>query len=198
MQILKWLFGSNKKNAQFDGRIFTDIEHYKRFLKEGRKCGVASDDGEFLAFVEKRKDRLVCEMKSSGGQFVGEHLIKFEPTEANFLIFSDGCKVMARRLSQYVDSGNLNTVSREPVFGSLSFERGETQFLSDKNSTGLHVDDPIPVGTVDEEYAILRDTYPGYKLLRQGVSRDDQGRKVDHLRIRDAEGNEVSLYFLVP
>ena len=58
---------------------------------------------------------------SADGKFIGDYVKPFRASLDNIKTFNDGCKILADRLTIYIETGNVDLVSSEPpAFGELT------------------------------------------------------------------------------
>jgi hypothetical protein len=102
--------------------FFNDQEDYISFLLGNSKRILANDEGTCFAELTKEDECYIYKLTwLADGKFIGDYVKPFKATEDNVNTFNEGCKILAERLSIYIETGNVNLVPiAPPVFKHLT------------------------------------------------------------------------------
>jgi tetratricopeptide (TPR) repeat protein len=87
-------------------------------------------------------------------------------------------------------NGSANTISTQPDFEAWLEEHSVQPLQGNGNSFAS----AIKVESISEEYAYLREYFPGYKLIQQSLVFND-GLPYDILEFKTKEGKNMEIYF---
>jgi hypothetical protein len=96
-------------------QFFIDQGDYAKFLV-GSKLRIISND-ETTCFAELSKEDGCFLYKLTwlkDGKFIGDYVKPFRATMENIDTFNEGCRILADRLTIYIETGNIDSVPSEP------------------------------------------------------------------------------------
>jgi hypothetical protein len=102
--------------------FFIDQEDYIKFMVGLRHRTIANDDGSCFASLEKLDDCYFYKLTwLKEGKFIGDYVKPFKPSIENIEIFNQGCKILADRLTIYIDTNDVSKVPNDfPAFKELT------------------------------------------------------------------------------
>lgn len=101
--------------------FFTNEKDYIDFLTLKQRT-IANDDATCFAELSKENDCFLYLLTwLEDDKCVGDYVKRFDPSPENIKTFNFGCKIIAERLSVYIETGDINLVPTEPpAFGILT------------------------------------------------------------------------------
>lgn len=102
--------------------FFIDQNDYLDFLLNKRERTIANDEATCFATLKKSEGCFLYTLTwLKDGKYIGDYIEPFRATKGNIEIFNFGCKIMAERLSLYIDSQDAKSVpNNPPAFGVLT------------------------------------------------------------------------------
>ncbi|MBK8954285.1 MAG: hypothetical protein IPM34_01835 [Saprospiraceae bacterium] len=95
--------------------FFYDLEDYRNFFVGKSQRVIANDEATCIAELTKENDCFLYKLIwLADGKFIGDYVKPFRATIENIHTFNEGCKILADRLSIYLETGNIELVPTEP------------------------------------------------------------------------------------
>ncbi len=104
--------------------FFIDQKDYIDFLVTKKERTIANDEATCFATLEKidEKHWLYTITWLPEDKYIGDYVIPFKASIENVDKFNKGCKILAERLTGYIETQNVNSVPENPpAFGDLTF-----------------------------------------------------------------------------
>ena len=105
--------------------FFTDEKEYLDFLICKKQITIANDEATCFSELKKEDGYFLYTLTwLEDGKFIGDYVKPFRATTENIKVFNLGCKIIAERLSIYLDTQQANKVPSEPpAFGVLTHHK---------------------------------------------------------------------------
>lgn len=102
--------------------FFVDQNDYLKFLVELKQVTIANDEATCFAELTKQDGCYLYKIVwLKDGKFIGDYVKPFKVTKENIERFNKGCKVLAERLTIFIDTNDLSKVPDDsPAFGNLT------------------------------------------------------------------------------
>src|SRR5437879_13843381 len=103
-------------------KFFKDPQDYIDFLVWKKLRIIANNDATCFAELKKEGECFLYTLTwLSNGKYIGDYIKPFRATSENIEIFNLGCKILADRLSIYLETNDINSVPTLPLaFGYLT------------------------------------------------------------------------------
>jgi hypothetical protein len=96
-------------------KFFSDQEDYTKFLVGLKQRVLANDEATCFAELKKEDECFLYKLTwLADGKFIGDYVKPFRASIDNINTFNEGCKILANRLSIYIETGNIDLVPSEP------------------------------------------------------------------------------------
>lgn len=106
--------------------FFDDLGDYMQFFLKLKTVKRATSDGSCIATLTKMDGHYLYTLEWKDGKWIGDCVRPFRVNEEQLGIFNSGCAEIARRLSIFIETGDLKQVPESPpAFGILSCESTE-------------------------------------------------------------------------
>jgi len=96
-------------------KFFIDQDDYTKFLIGLKQRVIANDEATCFAELTKEDGCFLYKLTwLKDGKFIGDYIKPFRATNDNINTFNEGCKILADRLTIYIETGNIDLVPSEP------------------------------------------------------------------------------------
>lgn len=95
--------------------FFIDQGDYIEFLVGLKQRIIANDEQTCIAELTKEDGCFIYKLIwLKDGKFIGDYVKPFRASKDNINTFNEGCRIMADRLSIYIETGNIDLIPIEP------------------------------------------------------------------------------------
>jgi len=97
-------------------KFFIDQDDYTKFLVGLKQRVIANDEATCFAELTKEDGCFLYKLTwLKDGKFIGDYVKPFRATIDNINTFNEGCRILAERLTIYIETGNIDLVPSEPT-----------------------------------------------------------------------------------
>lgn len=113
------------ENYNLIDTFFIDENDYLDFLVSKQQRTIANDDATCFAELKKEDGYFIYTLTwLEDGKFIGDYVKPFRATTENIEVFNLGCKIIAERLTIYLNTQNADLVPNDPpAFGALTRQK---------------------------------------------------------------------------
>ena len=136
--------------------FFHDVDEYIKYQQGSGEWTKANHDGTCFAQLTRQKDRYIYMLSwEKANKSIGDYVKLFDATPENIARFNEGCRILAERLTIYIDTNDAAAVPSEPpAFGELTFVEEQPAYggiIRELLIRDFNLELPISGGTGDSK-----------------------------------------------